>query len=104
LLKGLPKRVVERALAAGLTNQLGYVPHARHQAQNGNVRNDTSANTVETDQGPLELAVPRDRAGTFDPTGAKTRQRRLEGFADKVVALYAQGMTTRESQPHLEEL
>ncbi len=47
--------------------------------------------------------MPRDRAGTFEPTVVKTRHRRLEGFDDKVVALYAQGMTTRESQPHLEE-
>lgn len=104
LLKGLTKRVVERALAAELTNHLGYVPHARHQARNGNVRNGTSAKTVETDQGPLELAVPRDRAGTFEPTVVKKRQRRVEGFDDKVLALYAHGMTTREIQTHLEEL
>jgi transposase-like protein len=104
LLKGLTKRLVERALAAELTNHLGYVPHARHQAQNGNVRNGTSAKTVETDQGPMELAVPRDRAGTFEPTVVKKRQRRLDGFDDKVLALYAQGMTTREIQNHLEEL
>ncbi|MDI3466181.1 MAG: Mobile element protein [Nitrospira sp.] len=104
LLKGLTKRLVERALAAELTNHLGYVPHARHQAQNGNVRNGTSAKTVETDQGPMELAVPRDRAGTFEPTVVQKRQRRLDGFDDKVLALYAQGMTTREIQNHLEEL
>ena len=71
LLKGLTKRLVERALAAELTNHLGYVPHARHLAQNGNVRNGTSVKTVETDQGPMELAVPRDRAGTFEPTVVK---------------------------------
>ncbi len=82
LLKSLTKRLVERALAVELTNHLGYAPHARHQAQNGNVRNGTSAKTVETDQGPVELAVPRDRAGTFDPTVVKKRQRRLEGFDD----------------------
>ena len=104
LLKGLTKRLVERALAAELTNHLGYVPHARHQAQNGNVRNGTSVKTVETDQGPMELAVPRDRAGTFEPTVVKKRQRRLDGFDDKVLALYAHGMTTREIQNHLEEL
>ena len=104
LLKGLTKRLVERALAAELTNHLGYAPHARHQAQSGNVRNGTSAKTVETDQGPVELAVPRDRLGTFDPTVVKKRQRRLEGFDDKVLALYAHGLTTREIQRHLEEL
>ena len=104
LLKGLTKRLVERALAAELTNHLGYAPHARHQAQSGNVRNGTSAKTVETDQGPVELAVPRDRLGTFDPTVGKKRQRRLEGFDDKVLTLYAHGLTTREIQRPLEEL
>ncbi len=104
LLKGLTKWLVERALEAELTNHLGYVPHVRHQAQNGNVRNGTSVKTVETDQGPMELAVPRDRAGTFEPTVVKKRQRRLDGFDDKVLALYAHGMSTREIQNHLEEL
>jgi transposase-like protein len=104
LLKDLTNRLVERALAAELTNHLGYVPHARHQAQNGNVRNGTSVKTVETDQGPMELAVPRDRAGTFEPTVVKKRHRRLDGFDDKVLALYAHGMTTREIQHHLEEV
>jgi len=52
----------------------------------------------------MELAVPRDRAGTFEPTVVKKRQRRLDGFDDKVLALYAHGMTTREIQNHLEEL
>ena len=104
LLKGLTKRLVERALQAELTNHLGYAPHARHQVKNGNVRNGTSAKTVETDQGPMELQVPRDRAGTFEPAVVKKRQRRLEGFDDKVLALYAHGLTTREIQSHLEEL
>jgi transposase-like protein len=103
LLKGLTKRLVERALQAELTTHLGYAPHARH-ATNGNTRNGTSAKNVETDQGPVELAVPRDRAGTFEPTVVKKRQRRLEGFDDKVLALYAHGLTTREIQGHLEEL
>jgi len=104
LLKGLTKRLVERALAAELTNHLGYVPHARNHGKSGNTRNGTTAKTVETDQGPVELAVPRDRAGTFEPAVVKKRQRRLEGFDDKVLALYAHGLTTREIQGHLEEL
>ncbi|MDF0664677.1 MAG: transposase [Nitrospira sp.] len=102
-LKGLTKRLVERALATEPTNHLGYVPHARQQAQHGTVRNGTSAKTVETDHGPMELAVPRDRAGTFEPTVVKARHRRLDGVDDKVLALSAQGMTTREIQHHLEE-
>ncbi len=104
LLKRLPKQLVERALAAELTNHLGYAPHARPQSQSGNVRHGTSAKTVETDQGPVELAIPRDRAGTFDPAVVPKRQRRLEGFDDKVLALYAHGLTPREIQGHREEL
>ena len=67
LLKGLTKRLVERALQAELTHHLGYAPHGRTQGKDGNVRNGTSAKTIETDQGPMELTVPRDRAGTFEP-------------------------------------
>ncbi len=103
-MKGLTKRLVERALQAELTTHLGYPPHARHPAKKGNTRNGTSPKTVETEQGPLELQVPRDRSGTFEPTVVKKRQRRLEGFDDKGLALYAHGMTTREIQSHLEEL
>jgi len=104
LLKGLTKRLVERALQAELTHHLGYAPHVRTPAKGSNTRNGTSAKTIETDQGPVELTVPRDRAGTFEPAVVKKRQRRLEGFDDKVLALYAHGLTTREIQGHLEEL
>ncbi len=104
LLKGLTKRLVERALQAELTEHLGYAPHVRQETKSGNTRNGTSAKTVATDQGPVELDIPRDRAGTFEPTVVKKRQRRLEGFDDKVLALYAHGLTTREIQSHLEEL
>ncbi len=94
LLKGLTKRLVERARAAELTNHLGYAPHVRTHAKSGNPRNGISAKTVEADQGPVELEVPRDRSGTFEPVVIKKRQRRLEGFAAKVLALYAHGLTT----------
>ena len=104
LLKSLTKRLVERALAAELTTHLGYAPHARTSPGRGNARNGTSPKTVQTDQGPLGLAIPRDRAGTFEPLVVPKRQRRLEGFDEKVLALYAQGLTTREIQGHLEEL
>lgn len=104
LLKGLTKRLVERALAAELTTHLGYAPHARLPSKSDNARNGSSPKTVQTEQGPVDLAVPRDRAGTFEPTVVKKRQRRLDGFDDKVLALYAHGMTTREIQNHLEEL
>ncbi len=104
LLKDLTKRLVERALTAELTNHLGYPPYARGLSQGGNTRNGTSSKIIQTDQGPVELAVPRDRAGTFEPTVVPKRQRRLEGFDDKVLALYAHGLTTREIQSHLEDL
>lgn len=101
LLKGLTKRLVERALAAELTTHLGYAPHARLPSKGDNARNGSSPKTVQTEQGPVDLAVPRDRAGTFV---VKKRQRRLEGFDGKVLALYAHGLTTREIQGHLEEV
>ncbi len=104
LLKGLTKRLVERALAAELTNHLGYAPHVRNQTKGINTRNGTTPKRVQTEQGPVDLAIPRDRAGTFEPTVVPKRQRRLEGFDDKVLALYAHGLTTREIQSHLEEL
>ena len=103
-LKGLTKRLVERALAAELTTHLGYAPPARPPSKPDNARNDSSPKTVQTEQGPIDLAVPRDRAGTFEPTVVKKRQRRLEGFDGKVLALYAHGLTTREIQGDLEEL
>ena len=104
LLKGLTKRLVERALATELTTHLGDAPHARLPSKGDNARNGSSLKTVQTKQGPVDLAVPRDRAGTFEPTVVKKRQRRLEGFDGKVLALYAHGLTTREIQGHLEEL
>ncbi len=105
LLKGLTKRLVERALQAELTHHLGYAAHGRTPpAHDGNVRTGTSAKTIETDQGPVALTVPRDRAGPCDPAVVKKRQRRLDGFNGKVLALYAHGLTTRAIQSHLEEL
>ncbi|MDH5738828.1 MAG: transposase [Nitrospira sp.] len=102
LLKGLTKRLVERALAAELTTHLGYAPHVRSPLKSDNARNGSSPKTVQTEQGPVDLAVPCDRAGTFEPTVVKKRQRRLEGLKDKVLALYAHGLTTRDIQGHLE--
>jgi putative transposase len=104
LLKQLTKRVMERALDAELTAHLGYAPHVRHGSEAGNTRNGTSPKTVQTDTGPLRLEVPRDRQGRFLPRLVPKRQRRLEGFDDKVLSLYARGLSTRDIQGHLEEL
>jgi putative transposase len=104
VLKQLTKRLVENALEAEMTEHLGYEPHAAEGRGTGNSRNGRSAKTIHTDSGSVEIEVPRDRTGTFDPKLVRKRQRRLEGFDDKVLSLYARGMTTREIQGHLKEL
>ena len=104
LLKHLTKRVVERVLEAELTAHLGYAPHVRHGAEDGNARNGRGQKTVQTETGPLTLTVPRDRDGSLTPQLVPKRQRRLEGFDEKVLSLYARGLSTREMQGHLEDL
>jgi putative transposase len=104
LLRQLTKRVVERALDAELTAHLGYAPHARNGSSAGNCRNGKGKQTVQTETAQCDIDVPRDRDGSFEPPLVKKRQRRLDGFDDKVLALYARGLSTREMQAHLEEL
>jgi len=104
LLRQLTKRLVERALEAELTAHLGYEPHARNGSSPGNCRNGKGKKTVQTETAQFDIEVPRDRDGSFEPQLVHKRQRRLEGFDDKVLALYARGLSTREIQDHLEEL
>jgi transposase-like protein len=104
LLKQLTKRLVERTLEAELSGHLGYEPHSIKGRGSGNNRNGKGHKTVQSDTGALEIEVPRDRNGTFEPQLVKKRQRRLEGFDDKVIALYARGLSTRDIQGQLEEL
>ena len=104
LLKQLTKRLVERTLEAELTDHLGYQPHASEGRGSGNNRNGKAQKTVQSDSGELQIEVPRDRSGTFEPQLVKKRQRRLAGFDDKVIALYARGLSTRQIQGQLEEL
>src|SRR4029453_18799964 len=104
LLKHLTKRLVERALDAELTAHLGYAPHMRHGNAEGNARNGTGQKTVQTASGPLDLGVPRDRHSRFEHQIIKKRQRRVEGFDNKVLSLYARGLSTREIQGHLADL
>jgi putative transposase len=104
LLRQLTTRLVERALEAELTAHLGYEPHARSGHSPGNYRNGRGQKTVHTETAQFDIAVPRDRDGSFEPQVIKKRQRRLDGFDDKVLALYARGLSTREIQAHLEEL
>jgi len=104
LLKDLTKRLVERMLSGELTEHLGYEPHAPAGRGSGNSRNGTTPKRVLTDNGDLDLDVPRDRAGEFEPQVVKKGQRRLPGFDDKVISLYARGLSTRDIQGHLQEL
>jgi putative transposase len=104
LLKGLTKRLVERALEGEMTTHLGYEKHAPEGRNSGNSRNGATPKSVLTGEGELDIEVPRDRNGEFDPQLVKKGQRRLPGFDDKVIALYARGLTTREIQSHLVDI
>lgn len=104
LVKQLTKRLVERVLEAELEEHLGYPKGERDEEPKANPRNGTTSKTVKTDDGEIEILVPRDRNGTFDPQLVKKRQRRLTDFDDKVLSLYGRGMSTRDIQGHLAEL
>ena len=102
LLKQLTGALVERALAAELTDHLGHEPGAR--VTGGNARNGTTPKTLTTDQGDVPIDVPRDRTGTFEPQLVKKHQRRFTGFDDKILSMYARGMSVRDIQAHLTEI
>jgi len=104
VLDDLRKRLFERALEGEMTDHLGYPPHSPAGQLTGNSRNGKTHKTIKDKNGELEIAVPRDRNAEFEPQLVKKRQRRLPGFDDKVIALYARGMTTREIQGHIKEL
>lgn len=104
LLSQLTKRVIERALNAELTEHLGYEHHDPSGDNSGNSRNGTTPKTVHTEYGSVDLAVPRDRNGTFEPQLVESGQTRLEGLADRVLGMYASGMTVRDIRDQLAEL
>jgi putative transposase len=104
LLKQLTRRLLERALQAELTEHLGYPAGEAPPGGAGNARNGQPAKTVITDQGPVRIRSPRDRNGTFEPKIVGKRQTRWVGFDEKVIALYARGLTVREIQAHLAEI
>lgn len=101
--RDLKKALVERVLRAELTEHLGYPEGGERPADASNARNGTTPKTVLTDEGELPLAIPRDRASTFTPQLVPKGVRRLPGFDQKVLSLYARGLTVRELQAHLEE-
>jgi len=104
LLGELTRRLVERAMAAELTEHLGYEPHAEPPGGTGNTRNGSTPKTLQTREGPVRIERPRDRNGTFEPQIVKHGQRRFEGFDEQIVAMYARGMTTRDIEAHLREI
>jgi putative transposase len=104
LLSQLTKRLVERALEVELTDHLGYLPHQEPPGGAGNTRNGSTPKTLITEQGEVRIETPRDRAGSFAPQIVRKRQRRFEGFDDKILALYSRGLSTRDIEAHLEEI
>ena len=98
------KAIIERALGAELSHHLGYPPGGVKPADTTNHRNGSSGKTVLTDDGPLALDLPRDRDGSFEPRLIGKHERRFTGFDDKIVALYARGLTVREIQAFLSEM
>ena len=104
ILKQLTGRLVERVLEAEMKSHLGYQKHDVAGRGTGNSRNGARTKTVITDRGPVEVATPRDRDGTFEPQLVKKRQIRFSGFDDTIVSLYTHGMTVREIQAHLSEM
>ena len=97
------KALIERALGAELSHHLGYRPGATKPEDANNHRNGASGKTVLTEDGPLRIDVPRDREGSFEPVLIPKHDRRFTGFDDKIVAMYARGMTVREIQGFLAE-
>jgi len=97
------KALIERVLGAELSHHLGYASGAEKPAEVSNQRNGASGKTLLTDDGPLRIEVPRDREGSFEPLLIPKHERRFTGFDDKIVALYARGMTVREIQKFLLE-
>ena len=104
LLSQVTKAVLERALGEELTEHLGYEKHDRSGRGSGNSRNGSTSKRLLTEVGPVDLQVPRDRAGSFDPRIVRKGQSRLEGFNDRIIALYARGLTTRDIRAHLREI
>jgi putative transposase len=104
LLTQLAGRVIQTALGAELSEHLGYAPGQAPPGGAGNVRNGSSPKTLHTELGPVGIRTPRDRAGTFDPKLVAKRQTRLAGLDDRILGLYAGGMSVRDIESHLSDL
>lgn len=104
LLKHLTKAILERCLGGEMTHHLGYDKHEIKGRNSGNSRNGSSKKTVTGEQGEIPIKIPRDRKGTFEPQIVPKGQTRFSGFDEKIISMYARGMTTRDIQSHLEEI
>ena len=104
LLKQLSQRLVERALSGELTHHLKNQSETEESSSAPHRRNGYSKKTVQSEQGEIELSIPRDRAGEFEPILVPKHQRRLAGLDDKILAMYARGTSTRDISAQLEEL
>ena len=104
LLKQLTKQLLERAMAAEMTEHIGYEKHDAIGNNSGNSRNGKSAKTIKGTFGELALETPRDRNGTFEPQIIEKHQTRFTGFDANILSLYSRGLSTREIQQHLEEI
>src|SRR5215216_1708940 len=104
LLQQLTKAVVERALQGEMTHHLGYEKHDPAGKNSGNSRNGKSSKTIKGKRGQLHIDVPRDRNAEFEPQLIKKGQTRFDGFDDKIISMYARGMTCREIKAHLQEI
>ncbi len=104
LLAQLTKRLVERAMVVELTDHVGYEPHCEPPGGAANQRNGTTPKTLITEHGKVQVDAPRDRDGSFEPKIVRKRQRRFQGFDDKILALYSRGLSVRDIEAHLEEI
>ena len=104
IFQNFKKAFIERALSAEMSHHLGYAPGQSKPQGGSNHRNGTSAKTVITDTGALRIDVPREREGSFEPQLIGKHERRLTGFDDKIIAMYARGMTVREIQGFMAEM
>jgi putative transposase len=104
LLRQFSKAVLERVLAGELTEHLGYEKHDPAGYGSGNSRNGSTEKTLKGKNGEITIEVPRDRNGTFEPQIVQKHQTRFDGFDEKILSMYARGMTTRDIQGHLQEI
>jgi transposase-like protein len=104
IIKQLSKALIERVMQAELTEQIGYEKNEGGEKETSNRRNGKSRKTLRTDQGPMEIEVPRDRDGEFGPQIIPKHQREWRGFDDKIISMYGLGLSTKAIQENLKDI